>query len=197
MSWSAGQTQRARKLPNWSIVDHPSVGSAYCGAVRNDCVASLEAENRAFKLWLSKFVDPKRAVPYELRDYLELVDWSGRAIVHGKRGRIPADLPPILKRLSINPQQYVRFIRRIGSISGVFPDFQQYPQPCHAYVWPRLQAGAGRISPDFSVVANRTAAVAPFLPAQPVPARAVPGHTSLSAAIERCSDVQCSIRPCL
>jgi hypothetical protein len=56
--------------------------------------------------------NPERAIPYELYDYLELVDWSGRAIVPGKRGNIPADLPPILERLNINPEQYVRFISR-------------------------------------------------------------------------------------
>jgi REP element-mobilizing transposase RayT len=58
--------------------------------------------------------DPERAIPYEFQDYLELVDWSGRAIVPGKRGSIPDDLPPILERLSINLEQYVRFISRTG-----------------------------------------------------------------------------------
>ncbi|MBL38709.1 MAG: transposase [Xanthomonadales bacterium] len=56
--------------------------------------------------------DPERAIPYESRDYLELVDWSGRAIVEGKRGRIPENLPPILERLKIDPDNYVRFINR-------------------------------------------------------------------------------------
>jgi len=56
--------------------------------------------------------DPERAIPYELRDYLELVDWSGRAVARGKRGSIPTDLPPILKRLDVNPEQYIRFISR-------------------------------------------------------------------------------------
>ena len=56
--------------------------------------------------------DPERAIPYEIADYLELVDWSGRAIVHGKRGSIPEHLPPILERLKVNRQHYVRFIRK-------------------------------------------------------------------------------------
>ena len=30
-----------------------------------------------------------RVIPYEIRDYLELVDWSGRAVIEGKRGTIP------------------------------------------------------------------------------------------------------------
>lgn len=58
--------------------------------------------------------DPERAIPYEIADYIELLDWSGRAIVHGKRGSIPETLPPILERLKVNPQHYVRFVRNAG-----------------------------------------------------------------------------------
>ncbi len=57
-------------------------------------------------------VDAERAIPYSITDYLELVDWSGRAIVEGKRGRIPDHLPPILQRLRVDPDHYVRFIRK-------------------------------------------------------------------------------------
>jgi len=56
--------------------------------------------------------DPERSIPYQLQDYLELVDWSGRAIIEGKRGKIPDDLPPILDRLKIDPHNYIRFINR-------------------------------------------------------------------------------------
>ncbi|TQE99683.1 MAG: transposase [Spiribacter salinus] len=56
--------------------------------------------------------DPEHAIPYQIQDYLELVDWSGRAIIEGKRGRIPDDLPPILERLKIDPHNYLRFINR-------------------------------------------------------------------------------------
>ncbi|MFO7764200.1 MAG: hypothetical protein R6V61_10745 [Wenzhouxiangellaceae bacterium] len=56
--------------------------------------------------------DPEHSIPYQIQDYLELVDWSGRAIIEGKRGKIPDDLPPILDRLKINPVNYVRLISR-------------------------------------------------------------------------------------
>jgi hypothetical protein len=71
--------------------------------------------------------EAERTIPYEFQDYLELVDWSGRAIVHGKRGSIPDDLPPILERLSINPEQYVRFISRTGRAG-----FRHYIGPVEA-----------------------------------------------------------------
>lgn len=53
----------------------------------------------------------EKAIPYSTTDYLELVDWSGRAIVEGKKGAIPDYLPPILHRLNMRPEQYLAYIR--------------------------------------------------------------------------------------
>jgi len=55
---------------------------------------------------------PEYAIQYQTQDYLELVDWSGRAIIQGKRGSIPDHSPPILQRLKIDPDHYLRFINR-------------------------------------------------------------------------------------
>ena len=52
------------------------------------------------------------ALPFSFQDYLQLVDWSGRAVREDKRGAIPAHLPPILSRLGIRPEAYVRALRR-------------------------------------------------------------------------------------
>lgn len=41
-------------------------------------------------------------IPYNLADYLELVDSTGRAILANKKGFIPNDLSPILYRLGLN-----------------------------------------------------------------------------------------------
>ncbi|MCU7944730.1 MAG: hypothetical protein KZQ87_18835 [Candidatus Thiodiazotropha sp. (ex Cardiolucina cf. quadrata)] len=46
-------------------------------------------------------------LPFRLKDYLELVDWTGRAILEHKRGYIPGDQPPILDRLQIDPQHWL------------------------------------------------------------------------------------------
>jgi putative transposase len=40
-------------------------------------------------------------LPFSFTDYLELVDWAGRVVRGGKRSRIPATEPPILKRLGM------------------------------------------------------------------------------------------------
>ena len=47
-------------------------------------------------------------IEFEAIDYLQLVDWAGRAIREGKRGYIPANVPPILARLNIEPQAYLK-----------------------------------------------------------------------------------------
>jgi len=41
-------------------------------------------------------------LPFNLIDYLELADWTGRLIKPTKRGYIDASLPPRLQRLSLD-----------------------------------------------------------------------------------------------
>ena len=43
-------------------------------------------------------------LPISLKDYLELVDWTGRILRNNKQGTIPNDLPNILERLEFSPQ---------------------------------------------------------------------------------------------
>ncbi|WP_459873547.1 transposase [Endothiovibrio diazotrophicus] len=56
-----------------------------------------------------------KGVPFHLADYLQVVDWTGRAIVDGKRGSIPTDLPPILERLRIEPKHWLYLARNFES----------------------------------------------------------------------------------
>jgi REP element-mobilizing transposase RayT len=50
-------------------------------------------------------------LPGSLERYFELVDWAGRAVRSGRRGYIPADTPPILTRLGLQPGSAVDFLR--------------------------------------------------------------------------------------
>lgn len=52
-----------------------------------------------------------QALGFTARDYLELVDWAGRAIREDKRGAIPEHIPPILQRLKLNPESYLRHMQ--------------------------------------------------------------------------------------
>ena len=65
------------------------------------------------------------ALPFNLKDYLELVDWGGREVKHNKRGYIPASTPPILARLKMNASPVLNYLAKddmpssgaLGSVS--------------------------------------------------------------------------------
>jgi hypothetical protein len=46
--------------------------------------------------------EPPVGIPFEPKNYLELVDWTGRIIRGDKRGAMECDLPSILQRLSLD-----------------------------------------------------------------------------------------------
>jgi len=54
------------------------------------------------------------AIPFDWRDYLDLVDWSGRALQPGKKGAIATDLPPILSRTGLEPGHWIREMQHYG-----------------------------------------------------------------------------------
>jgi len=45
-------------------------------------------------------------IPYRLKDYIELVDWTGTIIRNDKRGHIQQSLPKILDRLSLDEHSW-------------------------------------------------------------------------------------------
>lgn len=52
-------------------------------------------------------------LPYDLKDYLELVDWTGRAIRDDKHGHIKSNIPSLIERLNINPDKWINTCSRI------------------------------------------------------------------------------------
>jgi len=68
-----------------------------------------------------------RHIPFDLLDYLQLVDWTGRAVRDDKRDAIAADLPAILQRLNLRPRDWLpncceleqRFGRAIGPVAKI------------------------------------------------------------------------------
>ncbi|WP_422132889.1 transposase [Endozoicomonas sp. ALD040] len=70
--------------------------------------------------------NPDKALPYILHDYLELVDWSGRTVRSDKKGSNPSDIPPILTRLEIDSNEWLktmrwnnRFYRAVGKLEAM------------------------------------------------------------------------------
>lgn len=52
-------------------------------------------------------------LPFNLKDYLELIDTTGRVIVQGKRGFIAGDKPRLIHLLSINGDRWVDTVMRL------------------------------------------------------------------------------------
>jgi REP element-mobilizing transposase RayT len=50
---------------------------------------------------------PQQGILFNLSDYLQLVDYTGRAIRPGKRDAIAGTLPPILQRLNVSQQDWL------------------------------------------------------------------------------------------
>jgi hypothetical protein len=48
--------------------------------------------------------------------YLELLDWTGRQLVRGKRGSIPPNLAPILERLKIGEDDWLELAGNFGCL---------------------------------------------------------------------------------
>ncbi len=56
-------------------------------------------------------------ITFSTRDYLELVDWCGRAILPNKRGYIDNNKPPILQRLNMNAEGFVDLMKKQDDLS--------------------------------------------------------------------------------
>ena len=62
-------------------------------------------------------ISNKGFLPMTREKYLSLLDSLGRMVRQGKRGFIPADLPPILERLNVEPQTWFDSILDLFGIS--------------------------------------------------------------------------------
>lgn len=84
-------------------------------------VASEGERARASSLALQSFADEASAavrIPYSFKEYLQLVDWTGRAIRDDKRGHIDSRLPPIMARLNIDPRAWEAAMQSRGNVFG-------------------------------------------------------------------------------
>ncbi|MEH6617566.1 MAG: transposase, partial [Porticoccus sp.] len=85
------------------------------------------------------------SIGYDLHDYLELVDYSGRAIRDDKRGFIVQSMPPILQRLGINPDAWLKAMGpkgiHIATVLGDTACIEDYTKAHHL----KFIAGASRL----------------------------------------------------
>lgn len=65
-------------------------------------------------LFVKNQAAPSKGIVISLEHYMELVDWTGRAIIDGKRGYIPDQLSPIISRLQVNPNYWVKTVNNFN-----------------------------------------------------------------------------------
>jgi len=112
--------------------DHTSIQARISHARGHDPATPLQPDS------LFPFVgNPRQDIPpglqFPLQDYLELVDWTGRILRDDKRGTIPADLPPILDRLQIDPKYWIYMARSFESrFRGLVGSAYQLKAACAA-----------------------------------------------------------------
>lgn len=63
------------------------------------------------ELWVSLFCP----LALTTADYLQLLDWTGRQLAPGKRGRITGDAPACLRGLETNPEHWTTRVRGVGN----------------------------------------------------------------------------------
>ena len=61
----------------------------------------------------------RTAIPFALHDYIDLVDWVGRAVHPDKSGTIDQVAPPILRRIGIDPALFVQCACGLMDLFGV------------------------------------------------------------------------------
>jgi putative transposase len=98
---------------------------------------------------LLPFIDNERqhrahpGIPFPLEDYIELIDWTGRAIRDDKKGAIPGHIAPILERLQLNDREWLsnvthfgsRFYKVVGKIDAIRHFSQQLKQSWLQGLW--------------------------------------------------------------
>jgi REP element-mobilizing transposase RayT len=59
--------------------------------------------------------DTPKGIPLQLLEYIELVEWTGRAILEKKQGYVENKLPPILDRLQIGSKHWLCLAQNLES----------------------------------------------------------------------------------
>ena len=76
----------------------------------------------------------ENGIAFNVKDYLELVDWTGRQIRENSAGKISADAPAILSRLSISPKHWIylstefesRFTGIVGTVDSIKESLKKF-----------------------------------------------------------------------
>lgn len=119
-----------------AYVDLNPIRAKTCNTLEKSEFTSIQARLKAFLReegntksgWLAPMASEKSlpttmlAIPIRQTDYFALVDWTGRAVRSDKRGVIPAKVKPILQKLGVEEDNWVKntqyFGNRFGRVLG-------------------------------------------------------------------------------
>ena len=103
---------RARMTESPEQSDHTSIKQRIEQALKVQQPYQPEQQTKAlFPFAGNPREDMPDGLPFNLSDYLELVDWSGRIMREDKKGYIPEHMPDILQRLDIDARHQVYLTR--------------------------------------------------------------------------------------
>jgi len=85
-----------------AYVDLNPIRAAMARSPENSDYTSIQERIKSKSSNLLNLGFNENDIPYNLTDYLDLVDSTGRSILANKKGFMPEDLPPILNRLGLD-----------------------------------------------------------------------------------------------
>ena len=76
-----------------------------------------EEKQRDSVNWLAPIqrFHPETFLNIDFKKYVELIEWTGKQIVSGKRGKIPIELESVITRFEIDNKQWVDSVKHYGS----------------------------------------------------------------------------------
>ncbi|TRY15525.1 transposase [Shewanella hanedai] len=91
-------------------------------------------------------------IPFHFSDYLQLIDWTGRAIRHDKKGFIDSSRPKLLCELGISSDAWLtstqEFRRQYSGISGRWDTMCEFKRKHQSGKWCKGKASSQAIHPS-------------------------------------------------
>ena len=98
-----------------AYVDLNPIRAAIAKTPESSDFTSIQERITVKETSLLAFGEEQDNIPYSLSDYLALVDYTGRAVLDDKRGFIPEELEPILQRLNLDPDCWLKEMQSFSS----------------------------------------------------------------------------------
>jgi len=96
-------------------------------------------------------LNEQTGIPFHFADYLELIDWTGRAIRLDKKGSIDNQRPKLLNELGISPDAWLtsakEFRRQYSGISGRWDSMCEFKKQHNSGKWCKGKASSQALHP--------------------------------------------------